>query len=182
VAGGARILQIRHKAPWTRAIFEEVREAFERCQEAGATVIIDDRADIAMLLGAGVHVGQDDLPPEEARRLLGDKAVLGFSCHNPRQLRAAAGEAVTYMALGPIFPTVSKSHPDPVVGLEQLRACRQLTTKPLAAIGGITRANAAAVLEAGADSVAVIGDLLPEPLTAEALRKRMEEWVRLVRA
>ena len=181
-SGGARILQIRHKGPWTRAIFEEATAAVRLCREAGVLVIIDDRADMAKLLGAGLHVGQNDLPPREARRLLGEKAVLGFSSHNPAQLCAAAGEPVTYVALGPVFPTVSKAKPDPVVGLEQVRACRKLAEKPLVAIGGITRVNAEAVLDAGADSLAIIGDLMPDPLTAEGLRKRMEEWVRLVRA
>ncbi len=176
--GGAGILQIRHKGHWNRSVFREAEEVSGLCRQYGAILIIDDRADIAMLLEAGLHVGQDDLPPREARRLIGD-AILGYSSHNPRQLCEAGGEPVDYVALGPIFPTVSKQNPDPVVGLDQLRDCRGLVTKPLVAIGGITRENARDVLAAGADAVAVIGDLLPEPATAFALRQRMEEWRQL---
>jgi thiamine-phosphate pyrophosphorylase len=182
LAAGARILQFRHKGQWTRTLFEAAREAARLCREAGAVPIIDDRADVAALIGAGVHLGQDDLPPCEARRLLGDGAVVGFSTHNPGQLRAAAGEPADYLALGPIFSTSSKRNPDPVVGLGGLRLCRGITGRPLVAIGGITRQNATAVLAAGAGTVAVIGDMVPDPLTPETLRNRMEEWMRLVRA
>ena len=178
LAGGARILQFRHKGPWGRALFEEAAQAVRLCLEAGAVPVVDDRADIAALLGAGLHVGQDDLAPGEARRLIGPGAVLGFSSHNAAQLSAAADEPVDYVALGPVFPTVSKRNPDPVVGIEQVRACRARLAKPLVAIGGITRANARLVLAAGADCVAVIGDMMPEPPNVAALRKRMEEWLK----
>ena len=107
-------------------------------------------------------------------------AVVGFSSHNAAQLAAAAAEPVNYVALGPIFSTSSKQNPDPVVGLEELRRCRGMTAKPLVAIGGITAVNAAAVFEAGADSVAVIADLLPDPATPGSLRQRMEEWQAIV--
>jgi thiamine-phosphate pyrophosphorylase len=153
----------------------------ELCWEAGALFVIDDRADIALLLNAGVHVGQQDLPPSDVRRLIGPDRILGFSTHNEAQLRAAADEPADYLALGPIFETGSKQKPDPVVGLEELRRLRPLDRRPLAAIGGITRENARAVLEAGADSVAVIGDLLPPELSYESIRARMEEWQRIVR-
>ncbi|HWQ53494.1 MAG TPA: thiamine phosphate synthase [Bryobacteraceae bacterium] len=177
VEGGARILQVRHKGHWSRDIFAQARETAALCRQAGAVLIIDDRADIAALLGAGLHVGQDDLAPADARRIVGSSAVVGFSTHNPEQLRAAAGEPVDYLALGPIFPTASKRDPDPVVGLEQLRSCRSTIAGPLVAIGGITRANAHQVWAAGADSVAVIGDFITEPCTAASLRRRMEEWL-----
>jgi thiamine-phosphate pyrophosphorylase len=179
--GGARILQIRHKGHWGRAILAQAREAVALCRRAGAVPIIDDRADIAALLGAGLHVGQDDLPPPDARRIVGENALLGFSTHNPDQLRGAAADPVDYLALGPVFATASKKDPDPVVGIDMLRACRALTAKPLVAIGGITRANAGAVLAAGADSVAVIGDLTTAPCTAASLRRRMEEWLQTPR-
>lgn len=177
--GGAGILQLRHKQHWGRAVFEEARNIARMCREAGALFIVDDRADIAMLLDAGVHLGQDDLPPRDARRLLGSDAVVGFSSHNIRQVCAAGGEPVDYLAFGPVFSTASKRNPDPVTGIEALKECRALVEKPLVAIGGITRATAAEVLAAGADSVAVIGDLLPGELTSLSLRQRMEEWQQL---
>jgi thiamine-phosphate pyrophosphorylase len=180
--GGAGILQLRHKGHWSRDIFETARRIARLCREAGATFVIDDRADFAMLLEAGLHVGQDDLPPRDARRLMGSDAPIGFSSHNSAQLCAAGGEPVDYVALGPIFATASKRNPDPVVGVEEVRRCRTLVEKPLVAIGGITQENAVEVLRAGADSLAVIGGLLPANATARALRERMEEWQRLVQA
>jgi thiamine-phosphate pyrophosphorylase len=177
--GGAGILQFRHKGHWGRAVYDEAREIAQRCRAAGALFIVDDRADIAMLLDAGVHLGQDDLAPRDARGLMGPDAVIGFSSHNPDQTCAAGGEPVSYVAFGPVFATASKRNPDPVTGIEMVRQCRGLAEKPLVAIGGITRETAAAVFEAGADSVAVIGDLLPAELTSVSLRERMEEWQRL---
>jgi thiamine-phosphate pyrophosphorylase len=178
--GGAAILQIRQKGPWTRDFFETARQVARLCRESGANLVIDDRADFAMLLEAGLHVGQDDLAPRDARRLMGSQPLLGFSSHNGNQLCAAAGEPVDYVAFGPVFATASKRNPDAVVGVEELRRCRSLVEKPLVAIGGITRENAIDVLKAGADSVAVISDLVPEPATARSVRERMEEWQRLV--
>ena len=180
IEGGAGILQIRHKGHWSRAFFASALEVARLCREAGVTCVVDDRADFALLLDAGLLVGQDDLPPRDARRLIGADWVLGFSSHNVDQLCAAGGEPVDYVALGPVFATVSKQNPDPVVGVDEVRRCRALLEKPLVAIGGITRANARGVIEAGADSVAVISDLLPEPCTAKSLRERMEEWQQLL--
>jgi len=180
--GGAGILQIRHKSHWSRAFFESARSVARLCREAGAPLIVNDRADFALLLEAGLHIGQDDLSPRDARRLMGSEAVLGFSSHNVNQLCAAGGEPVDYVALGPIFRTASKQNPDPVTGVEELRRCRPLIEKPLVAIGGITPENALEVLEAGADSLAVIGGLLPENANAHSLRERMEQWQRLVKA
>ena len=177
--GGAGILQLRHKQHWGRAVFDAAREIARMCREAGALLIVDDRADIAMLLDAGLHVGQDDLPPRDARRLLGSDAAIGFSSHNVQQVCAAGGEPVNYVAFGPVFATASKQNPEPVTGIEAVKECRALVEKPLVAIGGITRENAVAVLAAGADSVAAIGDLLPAELTSVSLRQRMEEWQRL---
>jgi len=177
--GGAGILQLRHKQHWGRAVFDAARDIARMCREAGALFIVDDRADIAMLLEAGLHIGQDDLSPRDARRLLGSDAVIGFSSHNAPQVCAAGGEPVDYVAFGPVFPTASKRNPDPVTGIEALKECRALVEKPLVAIGGIARETAAGVWAAGADSVAVIGDLLPAELTSVTLRQRMEEWQRL---
>jgi thiamine-phosphate pyrophosphorylase len=108
-------------------------------------------------------VGQEDLPPEEARRICGASRWVGVSTHNLEQLREANLTSVDYIAVGPIFPTGTKENPDPVVGIEFLRAARQLTRKPLVAIGGITIESAADVFGAGADSVAIIRDLLAAP-------------------
>lgn len=170
LAAGARILQYRHKGFFSRAAFEEASRIAELCSAARALFVMNDRADIAMLLNAAVHLGQADLAPSDARRIMPPGAIIGFSTHNEPQLRSGDREPVDYLAIGPIFPTASKENPDPVVGLEGLRALRPLTTKPLVAIGGITRQTASAVLEAGADSVAVIGDLHPD-------RAHIEEWL-----
>jgi len=176
IEGGARILQIRHKMLWSGRVFDDAREVAALCRQAGATLIVNDRADIAKLLGAGLHVGQDDLAPTDARALLGDEAVIGYSTHDAAQLRDAAAEPVDYIALGPIFGTTSKQNPDPAVGIDELRRCRALVEKPLVGIGGITRENARAVFDAGADAVAVIADLLPESAAAADVRQRIEEW------
>ncbi len=176
--GGAEILQIRHKGHWTRDLFELARRVAQLCEQARVPLVVNDRADIALLLDAGLHIGQDDMPPADARRLIGGAATLGYSTHNAAQLTLAAEEPVTYLALGPIFATQSKMNPDPVVGLGQLRAWRRLLRRPLVAIGGITRQNALSVLEAGADSVAVIGDLLPADCSSASIRARFEEWKR----
>jgi thiamine-phosphate pyrophosphorylase len=178
--GGAGILQFRHKSHWSREAFDSARQVAALCREAGAVLIVNDRADIAMLLDAGLHVGQDDLPPRDARKLMGSDAIIGFSTHSAGQLSIAGGEVVDYVAFGPVFTTVSKQNPDPVVGLDELRRCRGLVEKPLVAIGGITLDNALDVLRAGADSLAVIGGLLPLASTAQSLRQRMEQWQQLV--
>jgi len=178
--GGARILQIRHKGRYSRRTFEVAERIAEMCRRAGAAFVVDDRADIAVLLDAGVHVGQEDLPPADVRHLIGPERLLGFSTHNEAQIRAAASEPADYLALGPIFATASKEKPDPAVGLPELRRLRALDRRPLVAIGGITRQNAPSVLEAGADSVAVIGDLLPDECSFAAFKARMAEWRRLV--
>ena len=179
--GGAGILQIRHKRQWSRGFFASARTVARLCREAGATLIVNDRADFALLLEAGLHVGQDDLPPRDARQLMGRDAMVGFSSHNVAQLCAAGGEPVDYVALGPVFATASKLNPDPVTGIEEIRRCRSLIEKPLVAIGGITLENALDVLRAGADSVAVIAGLLPGRATAHSLRERMEQWQQLVK-
>src|ERR1019366_2837718 len=149
--GGAGILQIRHKGHWSRDIFEAAKQVARLCRETGAPLIVNDRADFAMLLEAGLHVGQDDLAPRDARGLLGPGAAIGFSSHNVDQLSAAGGEPVDYVAFGPVFPTASKRDPDPVVGVEEIRRCHALVEKLLVAIGGITLENALDVLRSGAD-------------------------------
>lgn len=172
---GVRLLQYRHKGHFSRQIFAEARAIADMCREAVADFVIDDRGDIARVLNAGLHVGQDDLAPSDARRVIGS-AMLGFSTHNAAQLQAADAEPVDYLAIGPVFATASKQNPDPVLGVREVAALRHLTTKPLVAIGGITRDNAASVFDAGVDSVAVISDLLP--VTGDT-KARVREWLRL---
>jgi len=175
--GGAKILQFRHKGFLTREAFACLEKIAELAQAAGAMLVVNDRADLAKLFAAALHLGQDDLPPSIARRVVGADAIVGFSTHNETQLRAAGAEPVDYIALGPVFGTITKENPDPTVGLDELRRLRPLSSLPLVAIGGITRANARQVLEAGADSVAVIGDLYPEDGN---IRGRADEWIRLL--
>lgn len=174
---GAGILQLRHKGHWSRQMFDQASALAELCRSAGVAFIVNDRADIALLLDAGLHVGQDDLPPADARRIVGDGRTIGFSTHNAEQLANAAEEPVDYLALGPIFPTTSKLNPDPVVGLAQIRALRVLTERPLVAIGGIRLENAGEVWQAGADSIAVISDLFRDPNLA-AVGRRFKAWAR----
>jgi thiamine-phosphate pyrophosphorylase len=173
VEGGAAFVQLREKHLSPREFYRESGEALRVARRRGAKLIINDRADIALALGAdGVHLGQDDMPPEAARALLGEGAVVGFSTHSVEQAIAAARLPVDYVAVGPIFETSSKEKPDPVVRLEGLRLVREAVggSVKLVAIGGVTRENAPSVLAAGADSVAVISALLrpedPEEITS----------------
>jgi thiamine-phosphate pyrophosphorylase len=178
-AAGCTLLQYRNKSGNARIMLEQARE-LRRQARAGvpaphARLIMNDRADLCLAAEFdGVHIGQDDLSPEAVRAIIGPDRWLGVSTHNPEQLREADLTSADYLAIGPVFATSSKEKPDPVVGLEGVRRARSLTGKPLVAIGGITRANAASVIEAGADSVAVISDLLPEP------RKSAEEFFRIL--
>jgi len=180
IFGGCTILQYRNKNGSARVMLEQARE-LRGLSRAGAPaphlrLIMNDRADLALAAKFdGVHVGQDDLPPSSVRRIIGPDRWLGFSTHDPQQVEEGDQTSADYIAIGPVFSTSSKDNPDPVVGLEGVRRARQLTGKPLVAIGGITRANAASVIEAGADSVAVISDLLREP------RKSAEEFFRVLR-
>ncbi len=138
-------------------------------------LIMNDRADLCLAAAFdGLHVGQDDLSPEAARKIIGPARILGVSTHNPEQLSEATKTSADYLAIGPVFATTSKSNPDPVVGLAGVRRSRELTSKPLVAIGGITPANARSVVDAGADTVAVISALLPNP------RKSAEEFFRIL--
>jgi thiamine-phosphate pyrophosphorylase len=176
IDGGAAMIQIRHKGVWSQNLLDSARAA----QLSLPLLIVNDRADVAAMVGAGVHVGQDDLPPADARRLCKD-ATLGLSTHSPAQTAAADREPVDYIAIGPVFATASKANPDPAVGLDGVRQARSHTGKPLVAIGGITRRNACSVLEAGADAIAVIGDLYPVELSGKSLQSRVEEWCKLLR-
>ena len=161
--GGATLLQLREKHASSREILRLARE-LRRVLPQNVRLILNDRADLCVAAGAGgVHVGQDDLPPHAARRIIGSERILGISTHNPEQVKAGEESSADYVAIGPVFATGSKDNPDPVIGLEGVKRARSLTGKPLVAIGGITLENCRSVIEAGADSVAVISDLLPEP-------------------
>jgi thiamine-phosphate pyrophosphorylase len=161
-AGGATLIQLREKEMPAREFYEQAKAAVEVAARRGVQLIINDRVDVALAVGAhGVHLGQDDMPPEAARQLLGPNTVIGYSTHNIEQAIAATKLPIDYLAIGPIFTTTSKSDTAPVLGLDGLRSVRQaIGTFPLVAIGGITHSNASKVVEAGADSVAVISALL----------------------
>jgi thiamine-phosphate pyrophosphorylase len=176
---GARVLQFRWKQHFGRAAFEQAEIVADICRQAGTTLVVNDRADIAVLLGAGVHLGQDDLPPKLVRDSLTRLWAVGLSTHNEGQFLAALSEPVDYVALGPIYGTSNKIGADPVVGLNLLaRLCPQ-SDRPVVAIGGINRLTAPAVWRAGADSVAVIGDMYPQRCTAASVKERFEEWSRI---
>ncbi len=171
---GVRLIQIRAKQATTQALLDETRRLLSLLPRE-SSLIVNDRADVAQLAGAaGVHLGQDDLPAPAARALLGPEKLIGWSTHNSAQVEAANQLPVDYLAFGPIFATATKADTQPVVGLAGLREARKLTPKPLVAIGGITSANAAAAIEAGADSVAVIAGWLG----AEDIPARLEEFRR----
>ncbi|MEZ5394481.1 MAG: thiamine phosphate synthase [Bryobacterales bacterium] len=172
---GARIVQLRHKDEWTREIFSLAAEMAEAARKENVTFIVNDRADAALAAGAaGVHLGQTDLTPSQVRSFAGDRLLVGLSTHNETQLRQAASEPADYLALGPIFGTQSKERPDPTVGVDGLRRLRSLTTRPLTVIGGITRGTAPQAWEAGADSCAVIADMLEGDW-----RESMRQWAEL---
>jgi len=174
--GGATVVQLRDKHASAKEFYEEAKAALAVARARDVQLIINDRADIALALGAdGVHLGQDDLPPAAARRLLGQDFVIGFSTHNLKQAIEASTWPVDYLAIGPIFPTSTKQNPDPVVGLDGLRVVREaIGERPLVGIGGITRPEARAVIDAGADSVALIRNLLSSPDgISEALRQTL---------
>lgn len=176
-AGGATLVQLREKHLSPREFYEEAERALHVARERGVRLIINDRVDIALALHAdGVHLGQDDLAPEAARRLLGKDAIIGFSTHSLEQAGAAASLGVDYIAIGPIFNTSSKENPDPAVGIDRLSRVRQeVGSIPLVAIGGIAAENARAVLDRGADSVALISALLARP---DAIEERTRQLIK----
>jgi thiamine-phosphate pyrophosphorylase len=154
-------VQIREKSRSSREVFDAVVESMSLANAVGMKIILNDRVDIAIATGAhGVHLGQDDLPPVEARKLLGDEAIIGYSTHSVEQAIEAASLPIDYLAFGPIFATTTKENPDPVVGLHRIKRVRDaIGDLPLVAIGGIDISNVHNVLDAGADSAAIISDL-----------------------
>ena len=177
---GVGLIQVRDKHASPRGVFEASKGLVARLSTKGVRVIVNDRPDIAAMMGAGgVHVGQDDLPVEAARACCGGGLWVGVSTHNLEQFQLAVATSADYIAVGPIFPTATKDNPDPVVGLELIRTARRLTRKPLVAIGGITVQSAEAVYRAGADSIAVVSDLLsaPKPALRAAEYIGISSWV-----
>lgn len=165
IRGGAQFIQLREKHAAPKAFFEDAARAVEIGRKANIKIIINDRVDIALALKAdGVHLGQDDLPPEKAREILGKNAIIGFSTHSVAQAFEAIKLPVDYIAIGPVFATQTKENPDEVVGLEGVEAVRTaIGNFPLVAIGGIARENFVQVLDAGADSAAIIKSILFPP-------------------
>lgn len=173
-ARGVTLIQYRDKSGDARQMLEQASRLRRRLNPS-VKLIMNDRPDLCLAAAFdGVHVGQDDLSPEGARKVIGADRWLGVSTHNPEQVRQADAGPADYIAIGPVFVTASKQNPDPVIGLQGVRRARELTPKPLVAIGGITRANCHSVIEAGADAVAVISDLVHEP------GKSAEEFLRIL--
>jgi len=173
-AAGVLLIQYRNKNGNARQMLEQAQE-LKRRLPGSVRLIMNDRADLCLAAEFdGVHVGQEDLSPQGARKVIGDRLCLGVSTHNAEQITEADKTSADYIAIGPVFSTASKVNPDPVVGLDGIRKARVITQKPLVAIGGINRANCRSVIEAGADSVAVISDLIREP------RKSAEDFFRIL--
>jgi len=169
---GVRLLQYRNKSAPARRYLDSSRELAETLRARGVSFFVNDRPDVAALAGAtGVHVGQEDLDVEQARRVLGQDKLVGVSTHNLEQFERAAASSADYIAVGPIYDTSTKANPDPVVGVDLLRRVRGLSDKPVVAIGGITLEQAAAVIEAGADSIAVISGILSAPDPGQRARQ-----------
>jgi len=172
-AGGATLIQLREKRASPREFYRMALDAMTIARKLGVQIIVNDRVDIAIAVGAdGVHLGQDDLPPDRARFLMGESRIIGFSTHSFEQAIGAASAPVDYIAIGPIFNTASKENPDPVVGVSAVSQVKGQISKPLVAIGGITLETVSQVIVGGADSVAIISDLL----SAKDIASRTREY------
>jgi thiamine-phosphate pyrophosphorylase len=172
---GVRLLQYRNKSASSRELFESASRLSSFLVPSGVSFVVNDRADIALLAGAsGVHVGQDDLGEKETRSVIGAGKLVGVSTHNLEQFEHAAATSADYIAVGPVFSTSTKANPDPLVGINFIRRVRALTSKPIVAIGGITLDRAAEVIGAGADSVAVISDILLAPDPGKRARQFLD--------
>ena len=178
-SAGAQLVQYRNKVGEPESVLRFAAIVWEVFAGTGCRLIMNDRADLAVLAGfGGVHVGQGDLSPEDARRVVGVERWVGVSTHNDEQVRVADGTTADYIAVGPVFATGTKVDAEPVIGLEGVRRARALTKKPVVGIGGITLANARSVIEAGADSVAVISGLFVEGETVEKVARDFLEILR----
>ncbi len=177
IEGGAKFIQLREKYDSPKNFYEQAKEALKIARKSNVKIIINDRVDIALALGAdGVHLGQDDLSPEYARKILGENSIIGFSTHNLKQAADAVKLPIDYLAIGPVFSTKTKENPGEVIGIEGVKNVREMVKNlPLVAIGGITLENFQEVLTAGANSVAVISDLLHAP---EKITERIQCFMR----
>jgi thiamine-phosphate pyrophosphorylase len=175
VEGGATLIQLREKTLPSRQFYEQASSALQLARKRGVKIVINDRVDLALILGAdGVHLGQDDLPPELARHLLGPEAIVGYSTHSIDQAKRAAMLPISYLAIGPVFSTKTKSDTAPEVGLAGVRAVKEIAGNlPVVAIGGITEARIPEILAAGADSVAVISAVLSDPAQIQGTIRRL---------
>jgi thiamine-phosphate pyrophosphorylase len=172
---GARLFQYRDKTSSSRELLHASQALCFTVRQQSGTFLVNDRADISHLVGAsGVHLGQDDLSVAAAREVVGNDCLIGLSTHNLRQFKTAAESSADYIAVGPIFSTSGKRNPDPVVGIDFIRAVRKLTTKPIVAIGGITLELAREVIDAGADSIAIISDILKAKNPADRVRQYLK--------
>jgi len=180
IEGGASLIQVRDKIASPAEFYEAAAEAVELAQKRKVKIVVNDRVDVALAVGAdGVHLGQDDLPPDEARKILGPDAILGFSTHSIEQALAAMKLPIDYIAIGPIFSTSTKMDAESTVGIEGLRRVRRdIGAFPLVAIGGVNRTNVASVVSAGADSAAVIGDVISGD--AYEITSRMRELLKIL--
>lgn len=181
VEGGAEIVQLRDKCGTPQQVLEHARMVSAAIAGGNCVPVMNDRADLALLAGwCAVHVGHRDMPPDAVRRVFGAAvgAMVGVSTHTEEQVAAADASTADYIAVGPVFRTGSKADAEPVIGLEGVRRARALTKKPIVAIGGITRENASAVIEAGADSVAVIGGLVTD---GESVEEVVRDFLRRMR-
>jgi thiamine-phosphate pyrophosphorylase len=177
IRGGAQFIQLRAKDAAPKDFYAAAKRALEIARKSNVKIIINDRVDIALTLKAdGVHLGQDDLPPEQARKILGEKAIIGFSTHNLEQAAEAVKLPIDYLAIGPVYTTLTKEKPDKTIGIAAVKKARQIVGDfPLVAIGGITVDNFRLILEAGADSVAIISDLLSD---ANKISEKVKAFVR----
>jgi thiamine-phosphate pyrophosphorylase len=174
IAGGARLIQYRDKVNSRRVMYENAKHLREITAQGGASLIINDQIDLALAVSAdGAHLGQNDLPIESARKMLGKNAIIGISTHTLEEAIAAALKGADYIGFGPIFPTATKENPDPVVGVAGLREVRTRVRIPIVAIGGINAGNIAEVVTAGADCCAVVSAVLSAPDPAAALAELM---------
>ena len=180
IEGGATLIQLREKELSPREFFLQAQAAIAVARPQGVRIIINDRVDIALAVGAdGVHLGQHDMPPHAARSIMGAEALIGFSTHNPAQAMSASQLPIDYLAIGPIFPSSSKADPDPVVGLAGLKEVRsQVGDFPIVAIGGISAENVEDVFKEGADCAAVLGAVLADPAN---IASNMERLISLAR-
>jgi thiamine-phosphate pyrophosphorylase len=176
IEGGATFIQLREKYASPQDFYEAAKLALEFARKRGVKIIINDRVDIALALEAdGVHLGQDDLPPEQARKILGEKAIIGFSTHNLEQAICAVQLPIDYLATGPVYATATKENPDQTVGLEGIKTVRKaIGDFPLVAIGGINHRNLPEIFKSGADSAAIISDLIGD---ADKITEKMRLYL-----